>query len=105
MVAAERPPSDPEIDHAQTQRERPGTAPSNHQRKVLGVGESLGRYRLLEELGRGGNGVVWKAQDTQLHRVVALKMLLRGDRERPFETERFEAEARAAAVSRSSIHP
>jgi serine/threonine protein kinase len=60
-------------------------------------GTPFGRYQLLELLGRGGMGEVWKAYDTTIDRVVALKMLLPHYAQDPdFET-RFRREARAAA--------
>ena len=56
----------------------------------------LGRYELLDRLGKGGMGVVYRARDTKLDRPVAVKMLL-GDLEDDDETrERFLREARAA---------
>ena len=56
----------------------------------------LGRYELLDRLGKGGMGVVYRARDTRLDRPVAVKMLL-GDLEGDNETrERFLREARAA---------
>ena len=61
----------------------------------------FGRYRLLDKLGKGGMGVVWKAYDTQLKRVVALKQILAGEEE-PETAERFVREAQAAARLR---HP
>jgi serine/threonine protein kinase len=60
-------------------------------------GTPFGRYQLIELLGRGGMGEVWKAYDTTIDRVVALKMLLPHYAQDPdFET-RFRREARAAA--------
>ncbi len=67
----------------------------------LTPGEPFGRYRLVEALGHGGMGVVWKAWDTDLRRVVALKQIL-GDAGHGHTIERFLREARAAARLR---HP
>jgi serine/threonine protein kinase len=54
-------------------------------------------YQVLEELGRGGMGVVYKAWQSRLNRVVALKMILHGDWARPDERARFQTEAEAIA--------
>jgi eukaryotic-like serine/threonine-protein kinase len=62
----------------------------------------LGRFNLLGEIGRGGMGVVFKAKQKDLDRVVAVKMILASHLASPEQVERFYAEARAAARLR---HP
>jgi serine/threonine-protein kinase len=60
-------------------------------------GTPFGRYRLIELLGQGGMGEVWKAYDTTIDRVVALKMLLPHFAKDPDFDRRFRREARTAA--------
>jgi len=85
-------PSEPPIDSSAD-----AAATATRKRRAVHVGDVVGRYELVEDVGEGGMATVYRAKDRELRREVAIKVMFPHLARRPEIVRRFHREARAAA--------
>jgi WD40 repeat protein len=96
-AAADRPPGITQGHFEESRRDLTGTSASRSENDTGADAGSLGDFRAVRELGRGGMGVVYEAIQISLNRRVALKVLPSVHADDPRRLRRFQAEAQAAA--------
>ncbi len=94
--------SDPSTEQRVIATQAEGTHPSSRRSVAQLEGGRFGKYRLDAQVGQGGMGVVYRAFDTEMHRTVAIKVLMGGDEAGPERIRRFQREAETAGKLR---HP
>jgi tetratricopeptide (TPR) repeat protein len=90
------------IASAESPASRPGISSPAGPNAAAGASDASKRYKILQEIGRGGMGVVYKAMDNNLNRVIAIKLLSKSISDNPKAIMRFSAEARSAAQLNNS---
>jgi eukaryotic-like serine/threonine-protein kinase len=87
-----------EIQAAPPVESRPPKISHSPSSTTLGIPKQLGPYQIIEEIDRGGMGIVYKARHVSLDRIVALKLIRSGELASDEEVQRFNTEAAAAAA-------